>query len=238
MGAPRLRVSGAEAVMHRPADRSAIHGSSRDADGGAAGRAGMRGRGDRRSPSGVMDWAEEHLGPDRAARYLRKFHPWQLRATRDGGIDRLRLRREPRTFDDARSLVAGLGTARARVTAATGAVCTPDVAHHRVAASPLRSHGFGADSGRDGRKRLRHTERHDPDDQEPHGPRSAARLRGPRDARTDLCGGPGDDEEQEGHQDTQRVSEHEQAARRQLVVPGAVQRAKGSPEGAGPVKRW
>jgi tRNA-dihydrouridine synthase B len=24
----------------------------------------------------VMDRAEEHLGPDRAARYLRKFHPW------------------------------------------------------------------------------------------------------------------------------------------------------------------
>jgi hypothetical protein len=23
-----------------------------------------------------MDRAEEHLGPDRAARYLRKFHPW------------------------------------------------------------------------------------------------------------------------------------------------------------------
>jgi tRNA-dihydrouridine synthase B len=24
----------------------------------------------------VLDRAEEHLGPDRAARYLRKFHPW------------------------------------------------------------------------------------------------------------------------------------------------------------------
>jgi tRNA-dihydrouridine synthase B len=26
----------------------------------------------------VMDRAEEHLGPERAARYLRKFHPWYL----------------------------------------------------------------------------------------------------------------------------------------------------------------
>jgi tRNA-dihydrouridine synthase B len=26
--------------------------------------------------SWVIDRAEEHLGPDRAARYLRKFHPW------------------------------------------------------------------------------------------------------------------------------------------------------------------
>jgi tRNA-dihydrouridine synthase len=26
----------------------------------------------------VMDCAEEHLGPDRAARYLRKFYPWYL----------------------------------------------------------------------------------------------------------------------------------------------------------------
>ena len=26
----------------------------------------------------VIDRAEEHLGPDRAARYLRKFHPWYV----------------------------------------------------------------------------------------------------------------------------------------------------------------
>ena len=26
----------------------------------------------------VMDRAEEHLGPDRASRYLRKFNPWYL----------------------------------------------------------------------------------------------------------------------------------------------------------------
>jgi tRNA-dihydrouridine synthase B len=26
----------------------------------------------------VLDRAAEHLGPDRAARYLRKFHPWYV----------------------------------------------------------------------------------------------------------------------------------------------------------------
>jgi tRNA-dihydrouridine synthase B len=26
----------------------------------------------------VIDRAEEHLGPERAARYLRKFHPWYV----------------------------------------------------------------------------------------------------------------------------------------------------------------
>jgi hypothetical protein len=26
----------------------------------------------------VIDRAEEHLGPERAARYLRKFYPWYL----------------------------------------------------------------------------------------------------------------------------------------------------------------
>ena len=26
----------------------------------------------------VVDRAEEHLGPERAARYLRKFHPWYI----------------------------------------------------------------------------------------------------------------------------------------------------------------
>jgi tRNA-dihydrouridine synthase B len=55
----------------------------------------------------VMDRAEEHLGPDRAARYLRKFYPWymeRLEADRSTtatlqGTDGL---------DDARSLLAGL----------------------------------------------------------------------------------------------------------------------------------
>ena len=38
----------------------------------------------------VLDRAEEHLGPDRAARYLRKFHPWY--------VERLGA---PRTVQDA-----------------------------------------------------------------------------------------------------------------------------------------
>ena len=37
----------------------------------------------------VIERAEEHMGPDRASRYLRKFHPWyverlgETRATQD-----------------------------------------------------------------------------------------------------------------------------------------------------------
>jgi hypothetical protein len=56
----------------------------------------------------VLDRAEEHLGADRAARYLRKFHPWYL--------DRLG---SPRPVQDAlqraetlaeqRAIIAGLG---------------------------------------------------------------------------------------------------------------------------------
>jgi nifR3 family TIM-barrel protein len=57
----------------------------------------------------VMDRAEEHLGPERAARYLRKFYPWYLE----------RLEADKRTtaafqasgdLDEARSLVADLLT--------------------------------------------------------------------------------------------------------------------------------
>jgi tRNA-dihydrouridine synthase len=55
----------------------------------------------------VVDRAEEHLGPVRAARYLRKFYPWYL--------ERLRLPRranEPfqrtETLDEARALVERL----------------------------------------------------------------------------------------------------------------------------------
>jgi nifR3 family TIM-barrel protein len=32
----------------------------------------------------VLDRAEEHLGPDRAARYLRKFHPWYVETLGEG----------------------------------------------------------------------------------------------------------------------------------------------------------
>jgi nifR3 family TIM-barrel protein len=56
----------------------------------------------------VMDRAEEHLGPDRAARYLRKFYPWYLeRLGTEGSIASVFQATED--LDDARSLVAGLG---------------------------------------------------------------------------------------------------------------------------------
>ena len=56
----------------------------------------------------VMDRAEEHLGPDRAARYLRKFYPWYLeRLGAEGSIASAFQGTED--LDDARSLVAGLG---------------------------------------------------------------------------------------------------------------------------------
>jgi nifR3 family TIM-barrel protein len=56
----------------------------------------------------VMDRAEEHLGPERAARYLRKFYPWYLER-----LDAERLTtaafQETDDLDDARSLIAGFG---------------------------------------------------------------------------------------------------------------------------------
>jgi tRNA-dihydrouridine synthase B len=56
----------------------------------------------------VMDRAEEHLGSDRAARYLRKFYPWYLeRLGAEGSIASAFQGTE--NLDDARSLVAGLG---------------------------------------------------------------------------------------------------------------------------------
>jgi nifR3 family TIM-barrel protein len=56
----------------------------------------------------VMDRAEEHLGRDRAARYLRKFYPWYLeRLGADGSVASGVQRTED--LDEARALVAGLG---------------------------------------------------------------------------------------------------------------------------------
>jgi len=62
----------------------------------------------------VIDRAAEHFGPERAARYLRKFYPWYLdridapRATYDA------LQRSD-GLDDARTLLAGLRRAPAAV---------------------------------------------------------------------------------------------------------------------------
>jgi tRNA-dihydrouridine synthase B len=56
----------------------------------------------------VLDRAEEHLGPDRAARYLRKFHPWyaeRLGAPR-AVLDALQ---RAETLPEQRLAIAGFG---------------------------------------------------------------------------------------------------------------------------------
>ena len=57
----------------------------------------------------VMDRAEEHLGADRAARYLRKFYPWYLERL---GADRATTAafQESEDLDQARGLVSDLMT--------------------------------------------------------------------------------------------------------------------------------
>ncbi len=56
----------------------------------------------------VIDRAEEHLGPDRANRYLRKFHPWYVEilgvapATLQDDLQRTA------TLDEARGIVRSL----------------------------------------------------------------------------------------------------------------------------------
>jgi tRNA-dihydrouridine synthase B len=54
----------------------------------------------------VMDRAEEHLGPERAPRYLRKFYPWYLERL-DADKPTTAAFQETDDLDDARSLVAG-----------------------------------------------------------------------------------------------------------------------------------
>jgi tRNA-dihydrouridine synthase len=56
----------------------------------------------------VLDRAEEHLGPDRAARYLRKFHPWYLERLGAPRVAQDALQRAG-TLDEQRSIIAGLG---------------------------------------------------------------------------------------------------------------------------------
>ncbi len=58
----------------------------------------------------VIDRAEEHLGADRAARYLRKFHPWYVERVGEGhGVQDSLQRVE--TLDEQRGVVEGLRTA-------------------------------------------------------------------------------------------------------------------------------
>ena len=55
----------------------------------------------------VMDRAEEHLGPDRAARYLRKFYPWYLERL-DADKATTAAFQASSDLHEARALVAGL----------------------------------------------------------------------------------------------------------------------------------
>jgi nifR3 family TIM-barrel protein len=56
----------------------------------------------------VIDRAEEHLGADRAARYLRKFYPWYLERLGTGKATSAALQ-ESDDLEEARSLIEGLG---------------------------------------------------------------------------------------------------------------------------------
>jgi nifR3 family TIM-barrel protein len=55
----------------------------------------------------VMDRAEEHLGAERASRYLRKFYPWYV-ATLEAPSDLLDRLHRATDLADARRLIAGL----------------------------------------------------------------------------------------------------------------------------------
>jgi tRNA-dihydrouridine synthase B len=53
----------------------------------------------------VIDRAEEHLGPERAGRYLRKFHPWYVDRL-DGGKELHIALQQTHTVADARAVLA------------------------------------------------------------------------------------------------------------------------------------
>jgi tRNA-dihydrouridine synthase B len=55
----------------------------------------------------VIDRAEEHLGPERAARYLRKFHPWYVEVLGESKATQDALQRSE-TLAAARTVVAAL----------------------------------------------------------------------------------------------------------------------------------
>jgi tRNA-dihydrouridine synthase len=56
----------------------------------------------------VLDRAQEHLGPERAARYLRKFHPWYVDTLGEAKAVQDALQRAD-TLDEQRAVIAGLG---------------------------------------------------------------------------------------------------------------------------------
>jgi nifR3 family TIM-barrel protein len=55
----------------------------------------------------VLDRAVEHLGPDRAARYLRKFHPWYVERLGEGRALQAALQ-EADSIDEQRAVIDGL----------------------------------------------------------------------------------------------------------------------------------
>jgi len=61
----------------------------------------------------VLDRAEEHLGPDRAARYLRKFHPWYVERLGAGHAVQDALQRAD-TLSEQRLVIADLGATMLR----------------------------------------------------------------------------------------------------------------------------
>jgi nifR3 family TIM-barrel protein len=60
----------------------------------------------------VLDRAAEHLGPDRAARYLRKFHPWYVERLGEGKALQAALQQAD-TIDEQRAVISGLQPALA-----------------------------------------------------------------------------------------------------------------------------
>jgi tRNA-dihydrouridine synthase len=59
----------------------------------------------------LVDRAEEHLGPERAARYLRKFYPWYLERL-DADKAAAAALQQSDDLDEARQLVTGLVSVR------------------------------------------------------------------------------------------------------------------------------
>jgi tRNA-dihydrouridine synthase B len=55
----------------------------------------------------VLDRAVEHLGPERAARYLRKFHPWYVERLGEGKALQAALQQAD-TIAEQRAVIAGL----------------------------------------------------------------------------------------------------------------------------------
>ena len=53
-----------------------------------------------------MDRAVEHLGPERAGRYLRKFYPWYVERM-DGGKELHAALQQTATVEEARAVLAG-----------------------------------------------------------------------------------------------------------------------------------